>query len=90
MEVYKDNNCSNITQTLFPPARSALTSSAVNLAIDIDFTRCVNSRLDIYTRRKRGLTHMIWDNTFQVQMRNLERKYILDSAAVDADKSPER
>lgn len=31
--------------TSFPAARRALTSSRVNLAIDIDFTRCVNSRL---------------------------------------------
>lgn len=95
----RDNySCSAFTQTSFPPARSALTSSAVNLAIDIDFTRCVNSRLDIYELRKKKevlyrLTYMIiiWNNTFQVQMMKLIReKDLLDSAAVDADKSPER
>ena len=36
--------------TWFPPSWSEPTSCAVNLAIEIDFTLCVNSRLEIKTK----------------------------------------
>lgn len=69
----------------------------MNLAIDIDFTRCVNSRLDIIQNEKKkevlpSYTHdrSYGTTLFKVQMMKLiKRKDLLDSAAVDADKSPE-
>lgn len=37
-----------ILHTSLPPAWRAATSSALNLAIDTDLTRCVNSRLKLF------------------------------------------
>lgn len=71
--------------TSFPAARRALTSSRVNLAIDIDFTRCVNSRL-----QEHDLEHAYFFFLLSIhQFSKIFRIYLLDSAAVCADECQE-
>lgn len=44
-----------ISNTSFPPPCRAVTSCAVNLAMETDFTRCVNSRLGAAEKKNQAV-----------------------------------